>query len=87
MVIVRLMGGLGNPLFQYALGRTVAEKRATTLDEIRRLRGGWIAGRLPRHLQKLNPFRKRSHILERSFSFDPEVLDAADEPVRQEPDS
>ncbi len=108
MVITRLIGGLGNQLFQYALGRALAARRATTLkldtsgyerytlhayalhhfnipesfaarDEIRRLRGGWIAERLPRRLQKVNPFRKRSYILERRFSFDPEVLDAPDD--------
>ncbi len=109
MIIVRLIGGLGNQLFQYALGRTLAASRATTLkfdisgyesyklheyalhhfnilesfatrDEIRRLRGGgWIAGRLPRRLQKLNPFRKGSYMLERNFSFDAGVLDAPDD--------
>ena len=31
MVIVRLIGGLGNQLFQYALGRTLAASRSTTL--------------------------------------------------------
>lgn len=109
MVIVRLIGGLGNQLFQYALGRTLAEQHAAQLkldirgyesyalysyaldrfniiesfatpDEVRRLRGGgWIAERLPRRLQKLNPFRKRSYILERRFSFDPAVLGSPDD--------
>ena len=109
MVIVRLIGGLGNQLFQYALGRTLAERHATQLkldirgyesyalysyaldrfniiesfatpDEVRRLRGrGWIAERLPRRLQKLNPFRKGSYILERRFSFDPAVLRSPDD--------
>ncbi len=31
MVIARLIGGLGNQLFQYALGRTIAASRSTTL--------------------------------------------------------
>jgi len=31
MVIARLIGGLGNQLFQYALGRTLAVSRSTTL--------------------------------------------------------
>jgi len=31
MVIARLIGGLGNQLFQYALGRTLAASRSTTL--------------------------------------------------------
>jgi len=31
MVIVRLIGGLGNQLFQYALGRALAASRSTTL--------------------------------------------------------
>src|SRR5258706_3215552 len=31
MVIVRLIGGLGNQLFQYALGRTLAASHSTTL--------------------------------------------------------
>jgi len=108
MVIVRLIGGLGNQLFQYALGRTLAARHATKLkldirgygsyalysyaldrfniiesiatpDEVRRLRGGgWIGEQLPRGLQKLNAFRRASHILERRFSFDPAVLESPD---------
>ena len=31
MVTVRLMGGLGNQMFQYALGRTIAQRRGTSL--------------------------------------------------------
>jgi hypothetical protein len=31
MIIVRLKGGLGNQLFQYALGRTLAKRRLTAL--------------------------------------------------------
>jgi hypothetical protein len=109
MVIVRLIGGLGNQIFQYALGRTLAARRESILkldissyrshplrsyslhnfrireifatsSEIRRLRGGgWISKRLPRRLQQLNPLRKRSYVLERSFSFDSAVLDLPDD--------
>jgi hypothetical protein len=31
MVTVKLVGGLGNQMFQYALGRTIAHRRATSL--------------------------------------------------------
>lgn len=31
MIIVRLIGGLGNQMFQYALGRTLAERQSTLL--------------------------------------------------------
>ena len=31
MIIVRLTGGLGNQMFQYALGRHIAEKNSTLL--------------------------------------------------------
>jgi hypothetical protein len=109
MVITRLIGGLGNQMFQYALGRALAAQRDTTLkldisgyeryalhayalhpfnilesfaarDEIRRLRGGgWVTEQVPRRLQKLNPLRKKSYILERGFPFDPAVLDAPDD--------
>ena len=31
MIIVRLMGGMGNQMFQYAVGRSLAERRQTEL--------------------------------------------------------
>lgn len=102
------MGGLGNQLFQYALGRALADRRASTLkldisgygaggghayalrhfnileslatrDEIRRLRGAWFPVRLPRRVHKANPFRKRSHVLEKAFAFDAGVLESPDD--------
>jgi len=109
MVIVRLIGGLGNQLFQYALGRALAASRSTTLklditdyetykvqayalrdfnvaesfatrNEIRRLRGGgWMARQPSRRLHRLIPFRRDSYILEKGFSFDPEVLKSPDD--------
>ena len=31
MIIVKIIGGLGNQLFQYALGRAIAHKKNTSL--------------------------------------------------------
>lgn len=45
-VIVRLMGGLGNQLFQYAMGRCLADQRGTELilDPRYVLRKGFVSG-------------------------------------------
>jgi len=44
MIIMRLKGGLGNQMFQYALGRCLAEKRGTKL----KLDTTFLVNRLPR---------------------------------------
>jgi hypothetical protein len=54
MIAVRLMGGLGNQLFQYALGRYVSDLRATGLV----LDLGWFAADYP------DPVHRRTFALE-----------------------
>jgi hypothetical protein len=101
MIVVRLLGGLGNQLFQYAAGRrlararkcelkldvtafdeyrlrtyrlgnfSIAEKFATP-EEIGSLRARGIRRAMLRVSPRLGP---RAHALERSFRFDPSVLE------------
>jgi hypothetical protein len=98
MVTVKLVGGLGNQMFQYALGRTIAHRRGTSLAldvsafpdrKLRQYSLGvfkiverFVPGGYPRHA-RLRALGQRlrlpgfTYILrERSFPFDPAVLDA-----------
>lgn len=108
MIITRLIGGLGNQLFQYAMGRALAVRRATNLRldtsgfgkyrlrtyaldyfaitgttltsaEYRQLRLPPPPGRIGRLAGLLSRVYKRPTVpvvAERTFAFDPSVLDA-----------
>jgi hypothetical protein len=98
MVTVRINDGLGNQMFQYALGRTIAHRRGTALAldvsglQDRRLRqyslgvfnilenfapGGYPGlCRLRALGRRLGVPGIRPILKERSFNFDPAVLDA-----------
>lgn len=57
MIIVRIVGGLGNQMFQYAMGRALALRRGTSLGlDTRWYRGGCEPGDTPRAFQ-LDRFR------------------------------
>jgi hypothetical protein len=105
MIIVRLIGGIGNQLFQYAVARHLAEIHKTilkidlsgfgnyklrkyylspfniqenfaTLEEIKVL-GVYkqeATGRLIARILKKPPKLAPTHILEKHFHFDPEIL-------------
>ena len=66
MIIVRLKGGLGNQLFQYAMGRVLANKHSTNL--VLDTRG---FARDPLRNYRLNSFQIRG-IPSNSFWFFPE---------------
>lgn len=98
MVIARIIGGLGNQMFQYAAGRALADVNGCQLKldvsgfdgygvhngyelnhfrirasiaselEIRRLAGQ--QSRLARFFRRKTGFAKKTHFLERDFSFD-----------------
>lgn len=53
-MIVRLIGGLGNQLFQYAPSHFNIRESLATLEDDRRFRGGWVAGN--GKLAKRTPF-------------------------------
>ncbi len=61
MIIVRLMGGLGNQMFQYAAGRRLAEYRGTNL----KLDLSW-----------LNTYQKLENVAKRQYDLDCFVLKA-----------
>ena len=102
MVIVRLNGGLGNQMFQYALGRSVALKYGVPLrfdlqalavdtkrtfslpvwrikgqiasrSDILRMR---VRNKLSNKLFAHRPYYRHPVIIERDFTFDPNVLAA-----------
>lgn len=58
MVIVRIMGGLGNQLFQYAAGRTLAERHKTEL----KLDIGWFSETKQRRCYALDDFHINASI-------------------------
>jgi hypothetical protein len=106
MIITQLYGGLGNQLFQYAIGRAVANRRGTilkldtskfeayslrkyaldafaitatklTTDEARRLAiPPTHVSLIPGFIGKLFHRPALAVVRERSFAFDPAVLDA-----------
>ena len=64
MVIVRLIGGLGNQLFQYALGRTLAVSRSTTLKlDITDFSTYKLQAYALRHFNIIESFATRDEIL------------------------
>ena len=96
MVTVRLNGGLGNQMFQYAVGRTIASRRGTPLvldvsvfkyHKLRQYSLGvfkivedFAPGALP-NLGRLGAWLRRfrpNRLRERSFTFDPAVLESPD---------
>jgi hypothetical protein len=107
MIVVRLMGGLGNQMFQYALGRHLSVKASTGLKldhsllpraetpyryelreyhvaaeqasaaDVRRLSEHYPrppAGLVRRALHHWRFGSRRTHIVERTLEFDPDVL-------------
>ena len=109
MIVVRLIGGLGNQFFQYAVGRHLAEIRSAilkmdisgfetyrlhryslwpfniqenfaSLEEVTALtvRKQVIAGRVIRQILRRPPKPAPTHIQEKHFHFDPEILSLAD---------
>ena len=107
MIIVKLMGGLGNQMFQYAAGRRLAhlhravlkldlswfgstlavetrrryelgafniQEQVASPEEAGRFREGFFL----RRFGFLFPFRKRRHILEQHYHFDPDILQLPD---------
>ena len=111
MIVVRLMGGLGNQLFQYALGRHLSLKAKTTLRldcsllpvadtpyryelhayrldaqqaiprDVRRFNEAYrgVKGLVARAAHRWRFGTRRTHIVERTLDFDPEVLAAGDD--------
>lgn len=108
MIIVKLIGGLGNQMFQYAVGRRAAhinntklkldttgyekqnkitprkysldvfniEENFATKKEINRLKKHNIIQRIS---SKIYPvFVNKSYVKEKSFNFDPDILNASD---------
>ncbi len=109
MVIVRLTGGIGNQMFQYATARRIAWVNQARLlmdlgwfqeegwwtrrkfelgafcisaekageDDVRRLRSGRqnaLFRRLPLFLKKRIFHTRQSHIIEKCYDFDPEIM-------------
>ena len=111
MIIIKLLGGLGNQLFQYALGRNIAQKNKTQLklditpfetyskhryslnhfnilenfatrEEIngfKKFDDNNIINNLIRTIEKIKPFKIRTHIKENNYyTFDPKILTLGD---------
>lgn len=104
MIVTRLIGGLGNQMFQYAAGRALALRRGTTLAIDRRgfevyhthhyglfkfaldavdanpalLPGAPRETRLSRIMRRLRPGPALQVYTERSFTFDPAVIELQD---------
>jgi hypothetical protein len=103
MIIVQLIGGLGNQLFQYATGRRLAHihnaeiklditpfetyklhhyslqhfniiEEFADASEVARLKHTGISRKLIRLIDKLRLPIKLSHVIERTYAFDPAIL-------------
>lgn len=85
MIVVRLIGGLGNQFYQYAAARRLAQKLNT---ELKLDISGFETYKL--HKYALSPFNIREnfatpdeiaslrHVQEKSFHFDPDILNLGD---------
>lgn len=104
-IVVQLIGGLGNQMFQYALGRTLALRNGSPLkldiqpfekQELRRYSlhrfailasvlsaeesiqlgiGSGLLGRIGRLVNRMRGVQSLPLVRERSFTFDPSVLE------------
>lgn len=86
MIITRLIGGLGNQMFQYALGRFLAEKHNTRLkldvtgfQKYKLHKYSLAAYNINADLATVEEINSMNFcIKEKHFSFDPDVLDLPD---------
>ena len=80
MIVVKLMGGLGNQMFQYAIGRSLAEKINTEL----KLDLSFLLDRTPRPHFTYRNYELAIFNIQESFSTTQEVdifIDKAQEPL------
>jgi hypothetical protein len=85
MIIVRLIGGLGNQFFQYALGRHLAERHKTTLkvdispfEEYKLHKYSLWAFNIQENFASAEDIKAVTSKKERHFHFDSDVLELCD---------
>jgi hypothetical protein len=86
MIIVRLIGGLGNQFFQYAMGRRLAEKHKTTLkidispfEEYKLHKYSLWAFNIQEDIASKEEIKALTYKKEKHFHFDSDVLDSSDD--------
>jgi hypothetical protein len=88
VIVVKISGGLGNTLFQYAYGLALAKRNNTELwcdlsgyksgNDVRQLELRNIFGGKVKHSQAVNCLKYLRHVKEKTFMFDPKLKSLSD---------